>query len=912
MSERVSILFRNQDTIALQTEKGAETLRRTCIASTIIGTYANIIFGDCLFGPLAKQVGFEAKGQEEQLRQFLYKNFYSLKNAYDDKVTIIRRMSAESYDRSDGKEVLIRIDDSVSAIATALKFYCPPGKSKKKDTLFRMCQSSIKQYVKGSSAGDAYRSMNASILLANQHSWKYLERYIGSGASAYLSVHMDASRKYSELFPKDFQKNHKFAVSYASPLFIQQKMLEGECIVYVETQYGRMNIIDAVDRYWRLFSSIKETNNDKTITGMLEEVRARINCMGAILAFLVFDIDDPNIFTIRIPDDFNDSKAADASRSVSVDNLRQVSAEQAAMVARSPRMCLAHASDLIHRYCEVKRGIVTSILSSVGEERDVLIGGEAGWGKSSTLILAYLRMASMSSGPVPLLLNTSALRGFTGGPNSSVPIAFGGFVDIREGDDVVLFIDSIDEYFALDSRDLARTLVSLHPHRLVVAGRTNICLHLKEWIDIDMIEIVPDTDSYVSDILDMYSHGNGLKLRRFLDESGIRIPMLIAMSARYVDSAGDADVWRIFSQALDRMVLERLDGIRQDCKEIDANSVFMILEEYAWMDYRDDAASVDRICRVSSVLGMDSVIVSRAVQSFTDSEGRFLHSMIRDYLVSEWVFRQASRRCIRDDLYDKLLGSDVQRMIGHRLSADRRGSMCLIDWYEAEVSRSHCNDKEDLCKAVAMCYLARVVISSDSESNAVRKVYAFFDESYKTLLSNPECPQMMVVCDTLAQKGRMDVEETYVSLLERSQKFASICRNTYMAYAGDIDLQDINGDYDDAPWMSIHNTASMLLRTLSSSEARHMFLIRADVTLMMQLLKSGYCLDHDVLDRIRDLNLESIVNRIKFNNDFTMALKRYGMDVEEYCNILSNRLNEFAIIANSRLATGINMAEWEK
>lgn len=905
MSERVSILFRNQDSIALQTEKGAETLRRACIAATITGTYANTIFGDHLFIPLVEQIGFDAKTQEEQLRQFLYKNFHSLKNTYDDgKSSVIRRMSAETYDRSDNKDVWVRIDDSVSAIAQALKNYCPPGKeSRRQNTLFRMCQKSIAGHVKGASKGNAYRSVNKSILLANQHSWRYLEKIIGYGASEYLSTYLDAARKYGELFPKDDKKNNEFAVSYSSPLLIQQRMLCGECIVHVETMNGPLELLEAVEKYWMFFTDMSEKTEDKSIATLFEEVRAKIDCMSAILAYIEFDTDDPNVFTIRIPNHFWKSAPTNAPAAEPADSLRILSSEQAMTIAKTPRMCLDHASDLMVRYCEIKKNLIYDIISTVENGHSVLISGDAGWGKSSALIMAYLRMVDSASGLIPFMVNTSALAKQNDEPTSSIPLAYGNYIDIRKDDNVVLFIDSVDEYFPSDSIHLANTLMSLAPFRLVISGRTKISKNLKEWLDVHIIEIVPETDSYVSDLIDSYSHRGQENLKQFLSDAKIYNPMMIAMSARYANPTGGIGVWNLFSQTVERMVLERLDGIRQDNKDISVDDVIKILEEYAWTDYRDDSATEDRIDHVSEILDIDRPFVSRSVMSFTDAEGHLLHSMIRDYLVSEWVFRQASKHCVRNDLYDKLLGSGVQRMIGYRLSTDQRGMITLIEWYKTEITRNHNDDREDLLKAVVMCYLARVVISADTKPNSVRRVRAFFDSCYNNLLNNPECPQMMVVCDTLVQKGRMDVEENYVELLEKNQRFSEICHKTYMTYAGDIDLRDIKGDYSDTPWMDVSNTASMLLRTLASNELRHMFLMRADITLMGQLLEMGYSIDSDILTRICNQNLEAIVDRVKMNPDFVSALNRYKINTIEYFNNLSKKLKELVNLANSRSIT---------
>ena len=889
-TNKISSLFNSDGRKVTSSIRNRTSKLKSCIISSIVGTYATKIYGDYLFKPLLTDVGFDPENHSDQVRQMLYKNFDTRRNMYDCDGRVYLRNRVDDEVRvvnnaSTGE--LLSIDSPVKKVCDAVKVFCPPAKDDfKSRSVFSVCCNNLKVNFSDSRSGDNYYLSDISILLACQYSLPYIMKIVGIGASEYFENQMTAKTRYLELHP-DAKSLSSF--SYDSPLRMQEDMLNGHISIRVRgPENTTMDLMTAVETLWRSYAENNEIDSetmkswiDVSMDGYVNDVVSRVGCLAAIASTLEFDASDPNLFILKYPD-FRQNKPQPTSKE-RLDLLQGLCKKQYRMISKMPRVCLDHLKELHELYCDVNQDTVENIVVHILEHRDVIISADAGWGKSSTLLLTYMMMAESENGPIPFLLNTSRLGTDVeaSGDAISVPLSLSNSVTLHENDDVVLFIDSIDEFFRPDAIELRKILEQLSDHTLILAGRTQISDNLCEWIDLERIKILPGPTDYITAMIEKYCGDNSERLREFVVSNDLRNPMMIALACRYVEPYGGVVLWTLYDGAARRMILEKLEGIRRVCPDADEDMISSILEEYAWLHYHDFSTPTSYNRKIAETLNVDTKAVNRTISSFTDQDGRFMHATLQDYFVSRWVFRQASLKSSRPDLYTKLLGTDVQRMIGSRLSIDESASKSLIAWYEHEIGSKDSRGMNDIQEAIVLCYLARILIAGHPDTEPVRKLDRMFRSMVDSNSYPLECPQMMVLCDALTQKGDMQIERQYVELLKNSPLFGMICRKTYLSYSGDIDLKDVNENYSDVQWCGTRNLLTMFVRVLESKELRYKFLTRPDMVILTQIIENNYDVDPNLLNRILK-NLDDLMEELMANLGFVSALDDSEVKREVY------------------------------
>ena len=899
-ANKISGLFKSNGRNVLSNISVSSEKLGVCIASTIVGTYANRYYAEYFFKPLKEFYGFDKNAHEVQVRQLLLANYNINETIFDKPPSSVYIRSLHGQRIEMDEATRMSIDSPAVEICKNIKRYCPAkdNRNSGKYSVFRVCQRCMQKHFPSCGKGSLFATANWAIMLANQHSLAFLTEVLGNGPDDYFLHKMDACERFSSLFP-NFDRHradgagHPKSPEYQAPLALQKYAIEGRCRIMVSTPDGEQDLESLVEDNWVRFTNGDDRNaqvpletevGDDSDSGKvwirLEQVQARVDCMCEILSHMKIDDDNPDLFTIVLEQKMGPDSPAAKVRS---EDLSMICQRQRAALNRLPRICIRSIGDLGKYYCEVREGLMNDLLSQVHSGHNILISGGPGWGKSSTLYMLYNILADDTTSPVPLIIDTQRLRSASQGDDRKVtiPLFTGGETTIDEGEQVILLIDSVDEYFTSDATGFIRYLNMLCFHQLVVAGRQTISDNISDLFPFWRIVVSGSPDEYRDRMVEAYSAKNIKSLKEILRRYAIDNPMIIALACSYDGPIDAMDEWSLFKKAFRRMILVRMVTIRADQYEVNLDDVLSIMCEYAWICYHEPLIPQNVSQMISKSVGLNQDLVIRAIASLTESNGKFIHEAIGEYLVSEWVFRQASNMALRYDFLDKMLGTEIQRMIGSRISHDEALSNQLIRWYEKMIDLANVSERSELKTAIVMCYLARILIASGDSGNASRKVYAKFDALFDSLIHSPETPLMMVVCDTLIQTGRMDVESEYVRLLRENNCFARIVRLAYLSYAGDLEITNIGSSYCDMLWLDVRNSIKLMLRVISSDDLRYRYLCRSDIVIVDQILEAGYHADKAVLEKVANLNAEEVAKHIFDSVDFRTKLKTF--DIKDAC-----------------------------
>jgi hypothetical protein len=566
---------------------------------------------------------------------------------------------------------------------------------------------------------------------------------------------------------------------------------------------------------------------------------------------------------------------------------------------------------------DVKNDVMYYIYSNSIDHKNTQVIGGPGSGKTSVLLLSYLKHVKSMNGDSPLYPilvklpqhDFNKIRTKTDLINELCAI----YLKKRphptldcENSEFAIYVDSVDEAPVFnDQGELVKTmrkLGDLSDSLALSCRKDQKNMLLGTSVGGITLEIDPLDEVRANTMADKYCNlmkkdeGSREKIRQVIKEQGINNPLLISLVVSLIEAdfvisgdKGPLDKGKLYQKLSKRTIQRNLsNSANQSDSQMSETVCVNILRFASWKVHKgillgSNIRSTNLLMSIREKFGLDCKDgaikeLMKHFITFDNVDATTVHYHLIEYCVAEWIIEQILNENGDEDFLDVMIGSEVQRFMGYILAnySDIQVEN-VYSWYVKTYTR-YKEENNAHGQTNILYYIPRLTELRRTEIN--RKIKSFLTTELSYFEGNKDYLKMIPILIWLIQTGDFRSEEKYHKLLNQN-KFARINRGCYMLYLGDYPptskLPDCIKKNDKGEW---NRTFFSLRDHFNSDESRHKYLRRTDLQIIRGFIESKHVINKDIAMEIRKIG-NGLEDGIR-SKDFLDAMRTKERDMDEF------------------------------